>query len=111
MKYKSPLLSPNGKYLSCIAHGPEDFVYVWEMSDLYWYKYKFTSSYADCVAFTPDSKSIILVYRYSSPTKYDLSSGKKYWNLKEMEKRIIEKDVSVLSVHQESILLIQLINL
>jgi hypothetical protein len=76
-EYKSPLLSPNGKYLSCIAHGPEDFVYVWDMSDLYWYKYKFTSSYADCVAFTPDSKSIILVYRYSSPILYDLSSGKK----------------------------------
>ena len=76
-EYKSPLLSPNGKYLSCIAHGPEDFVYVWDMSDLYWYKYKFTSSYADCVAFTPDSKSIIIVYRYSSPIMYDLSTGKK----------------------------------
>ena len=76
-EYKSPLLSPNGKYLSCISHGPEDFVYVWDMSDLYWYKYKFTSSYVDCVAFTPDSKSIIIVYRYSSPIMYDLSTGKK----------------------------------
>ena len=76
-EYKSPLLSPNGKYLACIAHGPEDFVYVWEINDLYCYKYKFSSSRVDGISFTPESNSIIIVYRYSNPVMYDLSSGKK----------------------------------
>ena len=75
--YKSPLLSPNGKYLSVISHGNGDFVYIWDMSDLYWYKYKFSSTCVDCVAFTPDSKSLIIVFRYSNPILYDLSTGKK----------------------------------
>ena len=75
--YRSPLLSPNTKYLACIAHGPEDFVYVWDINDLYWYKYKFSSSRVDGISFTPDSNSIIIVYRYSSPIMYNLSNGKK----------------------------------
>ena len=76
-EYRSPLLSPNAKYLACIAHGPQDFVYVWEVSDLYWYNYKFSSSSVDGISFTPDSNSIIIVYRNSSPIMYDLSNGKK----------------------------------
>ena len=76
-EYRSPLLSSNTKYLACIAHGNEDFVYVWEVSDLYWYRYKFSSSRVDGISFTPDSKSIIIVYRYSNPIMYDLSTGKK----------------------------------
>ena len=79
--YRSPLLSPNGKYLSCIAHGKEDFVYIWDVSDLYWYKYKFSSSKVDGIAFTPDSNSIIIVYRYANPTMYNLSNGKKILDL------------------------------
>ena len=81
--YKSPFLSPNGKYLSCIAHGPQDFVYVWDINDLYWYKYKFSSSRVDGISFTPDSNSIIIVYRFSNPIMYDLSNGK---NILEFEK-------------------------
>jgi hypothetical protein len=80
-EYKSPLLSPNGKYLSCIAHGPEDFVYVWDMSDLYWYKYKFSSSNVDGIAFTPDSKFIIIVYKYANPVIYKLENGRKLLDL------------------------------
>ena len=30
----------------------------------------------DCIAFTPDSKNIIIVYKNSNPLMYDLSTGK-----------------------------------
>ena len=76
-QFKSPLISPNGKYFSCISKGEEDYVFVWDMNDLYWYKYKFSSSRVDGISFTPDSKSIIIVYRYSNPIMYNLSNGKK----------------------------------
>ena len=76
-EYTSPILSPNIKYLACIAHGPEDFVYIWEMKDLYWYRYKIAASRVDGISFTPDSKAIIIVYRYSNPIMYDLGTGKK----------------------------------
>ena len=76
-EYNSPTLSPNGKYLACIARGSEDFVYVWEINDLYWYKYKFSSSRVDGITFTPDSDSIIIVYKDSHPIMYNLSNGKK----------------------------------
>ena len=74
--YKSPILSPNQKYLACVGKGDEDCVFVWEMSDLYWYKYKYSYSKVDCIAFTPDSKSLIIVYSTSNPIMYDLSTGK-----------------------------------
>ena len=77
-QYKSPLVSPNSKYLACIAKGNEDFVYIWDTSDLYWYKYKIAStSPVDGICFSHDSNSIIIVYKYSNPTMYDLSTGKK----------------------------------
>lgn len=76
-EYRSPLLSSNGNYLACIAHGTEDFVYIWDMNDLYWYKYKFTSSSVDGIAFTPDSKYIIIVYKYANPVMYKLENGRK----------------------------------
>ena len=76
-EYTSPLLSPDIKYLACIAHGEEDFVYIWEMKDLYWYRYKIAASRVDGISFTPDSKAIIIVYRYSNPIMYDLGTGKK----------------------------------
>ena len=79
--YRAPLLSPNGKYLACIAHGKEDFIYIWDVSDLYWYKYKFSSSKVDGIAFTPDSNSIVIVYRYANPTMYNLKDGKKILDL------------------------------
>ena len=75
--FRSPILSTDGKYLSCIAHGREDFVYIWDMNDLYWYKYKFSSSRVDGISFTPDSNSIIIVYRYTNPIMYNLLNGKK----------------------------------
>ena len=55
-EYKSPLLSPDGQYLSCIAKASTDSVYVWDVDDLYWYKYKFSNSKnkIECVAFTPE---------------------------------------------------------
>ena len=76
-QFKSPLLSPNGKYFSCIAKGAEDYVFVWDINDLYWFKYKFSSSRVDGISFTPDSKYIIIVYRYSNPVMYNLSNGEK----------------------------------
>ena len=76
LEYKSPLLSPDQKYLACIGTGITDWVFVWEMDNLYWYKYKFSFSKVDCMAFTPDSKNIIIVYKNSNPLMYDLSTGK-----------------------------------
>ena len=76
LEYKYPLLSPDEKYLACIGKGDIDWVFVWEMSNLYWYKYKFCYSKVDCITFTPNSKSLIIVYKYSNPIMYDLSTGK-----------------------------------
>ena len=76
LEYKKPIISPNQKFLACIGKGEEDSVFVWEMRDLYWYKYKFSYSNVDCISFTPNSKSIIIVYSNSYPIMYDLSNGK-----------------------------------
>ena len=76
LEYKSPLLSPNEKYLACIGTGKLDWVFVWEMSNLYWYKYKISFSKVDCITFTPDSKSLIIIYKNAIPLMYDLSTGK-----------------------------------
>ena len=83
------LLSPDGAYLSCIAKGHEtDTAYVWDLDDLYWFKYKFSCSRTkiDCVAFTPDSKSILVIYKKSNPVLYNLVNGKK---MLELEKKIV----------------------
>ena len=76
LEYKSPLLSKDENYLACIGKGITDWVFVWEMSNLYMYKYKFSYSTVDCITFTPDSKNIIIVYKDSNPLMYDLSTGK-----------------------------------
>ena len=86
-EYKSPLLSPDGAYLSCIAKGHEtDTAYVWDLDDLYWFKYKFSCSRTkiDCVAFTPDSKSILVIYKKSNPVLYNLINGKKVLELEKI---------------------------
>ena len=78
--YKSPLLSPDGQYLSCIASlSSIDVVYVWNIDDLYWFKFKFSlvKSKVDYVAFTPDSKFILIIYRQNNPILYDLKNGQK----------------------------------
>ena len=75
-EYKAPLLSPNAQYLACIGRGAEDYVYVWDVKNLYWYKYKFSASQVDGIAFTPESNALILVYKSSNPLMYDLSTGK-----------------------------------
>ena len=75
--YTSPSLSPDGKYLACIARGSDDIVYIWDINNLYCFKYKYTSLRVDGLAFTPDSNSIIIVYRFTSPVMYDLSNGEK----------------------------------
>ena len=76
LEYKSPIVSPNGKFIACIGKGTEDSVFVWDISDLYWYKYKYSYSTVDCITFTPNSKSLIIVYSNSNPIIYDLSTGK-----------------------------------
>ena len=76
LEYKNPILSSNQKYIACIGKGEEDSVFVWDTNDLYWYKYKYTYSNVDCISFTPDSKSLIIVFCNSNPIMYDLSSGK-----------------------------------
>ena len=86
-EYKSPFLSPDGQYLSCIAKSSTDEVYIWDVDDLYWYKYKFSlpKSKIDCVAFTPDSKSILVLYKKSSPILYNLTNGKKILELEKVD--------------------------
>ena len=75
--YKSPSLSPNGLYLSCIATSiSDDIVYIWDMSNLYYYKYKFESLKVDSATFTPDSEKIIIIYKDRSPIMYSLIDGK-----------------------------------
>ena len=83
-EYKSPNLSPNGSYLSVIAENKtkDDIVFIWDMSDLYYYKYKFTSMKVDCVAFTPDSENIIIIYKKANPIMFSLKNGKKIIELK-----------------------------
>ena len=76
LEYISPLLSPDEQFLACIGKGPIDYVFVWEISNLYWFKYKFSYTKVDCITFTPDSKSIIIIYKNTSPIMYDLSTGK-----------------------------------
>ena len=77
-EYKSPILSPDGQYLSCIGRSKYDIVYIWDLDDLYWYKYKFSSkTNVDSVVFTPDSKMLLIIYRQTSPVLYNLSNGKK----------------------------------
>ena len=76
LKYVSPILSSNEKYLACIGRGKTDWVFVWEMTNLYWYKYKFSFSKVDCITFTPDSKHIIIIYKNTCPIMYNLSTGK-----------------------------------
>ena len=83
-EYKSPSLSPDGQYLSCIGSSSSiDTVYVWNIDDLYWFKFKFSSikSKVDYVAFTPDSKNILIIYRQSNPILYELKNGKKILEL------------------------------
>ena len=83
-EYTSPLLSPDGQYLSCIGSSSSvDNVYVWSIDDLYWFKFKFslTQSKVDYVAFTPDSKNILIIYRQSNPILYELKNGKKMLEL------------------------------
>ena len=75
--YISPSLSPDGKYLACIARGSDDIVYIWDINNLYCFKYKYTSLRVEGIAFTPDSNSIIIVYRFTNPVMYDLSNGEK----------------------------------
>ena len=65
--YTSPALSPDAKYLACIARGPNDIVFVWDTNNLYCFKFKYTALRVDGFAFTPDSNFIIIVYRYNCP--------------------------------------------
>ena len=78
-EYKSPQLSPDGQFLSCISKAETDIVFVWDLDDLYWYKYKFfiAKVKVDCIAFTPDSKSILVIYKKENPILYSLKNGSK----------------------------------
>ena len=87
-EYKSPLLSPDGQYLSCVATSSyTDIVYVWSIDNLYWFKYKFSimKSKVDYVAFTPDSKNILIIYRKNNPALYNLNTGDKILELEKNE--------------------------
>ena len=75
--YTSPALSPDTKYLACIARGPNDIVFVWDTNNLYCFKFKYTALRVDGFAFTPDSNFIIIVYRYNCPVMYNLDTGEK----------------------------------
>ena len=75
--YTSPALSPNTKYLACIARGPNDIVFVWDTNNLYCFKFKYTALRVDGIAFTPDSNFFVVVYRFNCPVMYILETGEK----------------------------------
>ena len=75
--YTFPALSPNTKYLGCIARGPNDIVYIWDTNNLYCFKYKYAALRVDGFAFTPDSNFIIIIYRFNNPVMYSLDTGEK----------------------------------
>ena len=75
--YTSPSLSPDNRYLACIARGANDVVFVWDTNNLYCFKYKYTALRVDGFAFTPDSNFIIIVYRFNNPVMYSLDNGEK----------------------------------
>lgn len=75
--YTSPSLSPDMKYLACIARGSDDIVFVWDTNNLYCFKFKYSALRVDGFAFTPDSSSIIIVYRFTCPIMYNLENGEK----------------------------------
>ena len=88
LEYKSPLISSDSKYIACIGknfnQNIADIVYVWELSNLYFYKYKFsTNSKVDSIAFSPNSKFLIIVYKDITPLMYDLTTGKKILSFEE----------------------------
>ena len=78
--YTSPALSSDMRYLACIARGADDIVFVWETNNLYCFKFKFSALRVDGFAFTPDSRCIIIVYRFTSPIMYNLENGEKIRN-------------------------------
>jgi len=75
--YTSPVLSPDNKYLACIARGSDDIVFIWDINNLYCFKYKYTALRVDGFAFTPDSNFIIIAYRFNNPIMYNLDTGEK----------------------------------
>lgn len=75
--YTSPALSSDMNYLACMARGADDIVFIWDTSNLYCFKYKYTALRVDGFAFTPDSDCIIIVYRFTSPVMYSLENGDK----------------------------------
>ena len=79
--YVSPSLSQNGLFFGCIARGPEDFVLIWKINNLYCFKFKYGGLRVDSFAFTPDSKNVIIVYRFTNPVIYNLKDGNKILDL------------------------------
>ena len=89
-EYKCPLLSPDGQFLSCIARTTnKDTVFIWDLDDLYWYKYIFSipKSKVDCATFTPDSKSLLIIYRNTNPILYSLENGEKILELEKNDEQ------------------------
>jgi len=75
--YTCPALSPNTKYLACIARGSNDIVFIWDTNNLYCFKFKYAALRVDGFAFTPDSNFIIIAYRFNNPVMYNLETGEK----------------------------------
>ena len=75
--YTCPSLSPDMRYLACIARGADDIVFVWDTNNLYCFKFKYSALRVDGFAFTPDSNFIIIVYRFTSPVMYSLENGER----------------------------------
>ena len=94
-EYKSPFLSPDGQFLSCIAKSKYDTVYVWDLDDLYWYKYRFSAnSKIGAFAFSPDSKTMLVVYRQTNPVLYSLENGLKIIELEKNEEDINKEGIN-----------------
>jgi hypothetical protein len=78
-KYIQPRLSNDENYLSSIAQGTNyDYVYIWKMSNLDSYLYKYEAKdKIEGVEFAPNNKSFIVIYKHEPPVHYNIASGKK----------------------------------
>ena len=74
--YVQPKLSRDEKYLSVIARGPNnDNVFIWDMSNLDSYLYKYQGGRIDGVEFAPNNLSFVIIFKENPPVHYNIKSG------------------------------------
>ena len=71
-----PKLSRNEKYLSAIARGSNnDYVYIWDTSNLDSYLYRYVGDKIDGVEFAPNNLSFVIIFKENPPVHYNIKSG------------------------------------